>query len=106
MPKTSSGSPHFPEVPTAIPSSSREVIDKALELLQARKDAWVSVGVADRIAVLDEIKRNMLAVAGRWEDAPQSSDAALPADAAIPNCPGLGRCTLAVRAPVGQVETH
>jgi len=66
MPKTSSGSPHFPEVPTAIPSSSREVIDKALELLQARKDAWVSVGVADRIAVLDEIKRNMLAVAGRW----------------------------------------
>lgn len=44
----------------------QKTINDALEVLTAHKDTWVSLGIDDRIAILDEIKHDMLIVADRW----------------------------------------
>ena len=48
------------------PASSTEEMNKALAELSAKKDAWLSVSVKERIAILDIIARNLNAVAERW----------------------------------------
>lgn len=45
---------------------SQKAINEALDVLKASKDAWVKVGIPERIAILDEIKLDMLKVADRW----------------------------------------
>lgn len=49
-----------------IPVTSQEAIDEALAVLAARKDAWVALGVPERIAILEEISRDIMGVAERW----------------------------------------
>ncbi|MDI6801317.1 MAG: aldehyde dehydrogenase family protein [Thermodesulfovibrionales bacterium] len=51
---------------STIPPTSHKDIDEALKVLQANKDAWVRFGIDERIAILDEIKHDMLKVADRW----------------------------------------
>lgn len=58
--------PPFPEPAGSLSSAAREPLDRALAELQMRKGAWVASGIDERIAILDEIGRDMLAVAERW----------------------------------------
>ncbi len=46
--------------------SSKEEIDEALEVLERRKDAWVELDLAERIAILDQIRQDIRAVAEEW----------------------------------------
>ncbi len=41
-------------------------LDEALAVLQAHKDAWVATGIAERIALLAEIRQRMAAIGERW----------------------------------------
>lgn len=49
-----------------IEPTSQKTIDEALEVLTAHKDAWVALGIPERIAILDEIKKDMIKMADRW----------------------------------------
>jgi acyl-CoA reductase-like NAD-dependent aldehyde dehydrogenase len=49
-----------------ITPTSQNAIDEALGVLQANKDAWVTLSIDERIAILDEIKHDMIEVADRW----------------------------------------
>ena len=46
--------------------SSAAVIDQALAILTAHKDAWASMDIPRRIALLDQIKQDLLKVEKRW----------------------------------------
>lgn len=50
------------------PSSQAE-IDQALAILSAHKNAWLSLDIPGRIALLDQIKQDMRRVEDRWEAA-------------------------------------
>ena len=41
-------------------------LDEALAVLQAPKDAWVATGIAERIALLAEVRQRMAAIGERW----------------------------------------
>jgi acyl-CoA reductase-like NAD-dependent aldehyde dehydrogenase len=43
-----------------------KAIDKALAVLAAHKDAWVALGIPERIAILEGITRGIIRVAQRW----------------------------------------
>lgn len=49
-----------------LPPSSQEEIDKALAVLSANKDAWATMDIPGRIALLDQIKQDMRQVENRW----------------------------------------
>lgn len=49
-----------------ITPDSQKTTDEALKVLQMNKDAWVALGIDERIGILDEIKNDMLKVADRW----------------------------------------
>jgi Aldehyde dehydrogenase family len=46
--------------------AGRPDLDAAVAAVAARKGAWTEVGVRERIALLDELTRDTLAVADRW----------------------------------------
>ena len=46
--------------------SSREEIDAALHVLQEHKDSWVTLGLGERIAILDQIREDLRRVAEEW----------------------------------------
>jgi hypothetical protein len=48
------------------PPSTQQSIDAALVTLQAQKNAWVSVGVRQRVGLIDELIKNLGAVAQSW----------------------------------------
>jgi acyl-CoA reductase-like NAD-dependent aldehyde dehydrogenase len=54
------GHPHRPE-PT-----SREDLDRALDELQAHKAEWVSLPIGDRIAIVEEVRRDFPRTWDRW----------------------------------------
>ncbi|GAB4449713.1 MAG: aldehyde dehydrogenase family protein [Anaerolineae bacterium] len=60
------GSPSFAAANGALSPDTRHAIDAALAQLQARKDAWVALDVATRIELLDDIRRDLQAVADDW----------------------------------------
>jgi acyl-CoA reductase-like NAD-dependent aldehyde dehydrogenase len=62
------GSAAIPEADHLIPPTSRGEMDAALAALQASKDRWVAVGIAERITLLEETLRSTRAAARRWVD--------------------------------------
>jgi hypothetical protein len=52
----------------------QNAIDEALGVLQANKDEWVKLSIDNRIAILDEIKHDILEVADRWISASINSN--------------------------------
>ncbi len=47
-------------------TTSLEAIEEGLKTLQANKDAWTETDIDERIVILDEIKRDLTAVAESW----------------------------------------
>ena len=66
---THQGAPEFPTVLGSIPSSTREEMDAAIEVLQAHKDEWVAFSIHDRIILIDRMIKDFAAIASRWVDA-------------------------------------
>ena len=52
--------------PAVAPATPQREMDAAVSSLQERRRAWTAVSVAERIALLAELTRSFLAVAGRW----------------------------------------
>src|SRR5215472_14281589 len=80
----SAGAPQFPTMAGDVPPTDREAMDAAIERLSARKDAWVELGVGARIAIVDQVIRDVAAVADRWVAA------CLKAKAIPPDAPAAG----------------
>jgi len=49
-----------------LPPSSQAEIDKALAVLSANKDAWATMNILGRIALLDQIKQDTSKIEDRW----------------------------------------
>ncbi len=62
------GIPQHADVEGTIPPTPRETIDADLELLQEKKDHWAQRPIADRRAILRELRRDFAAVARRWAE--------------------------------------
>lgn len=77
----------------ATPSPTRETaildLDAAVAALQERKAAWTAVGVRERIALLEQMRRDYLAVADRW------AAAGIAAEGIDPESPAAAEETLA-----------
>ncbi len=69
LPSLVAGSPQFAAYTGEISPDSKAAIDTALSQLQVQKDAWVSLDISERIAILDEIREDLQSVAGRWVSA-------------------------------------
>jgi acyl-CoA reductase-like NAD-dependent aldehyde dehydrogenase len=59
-------SPQFPEPPAPIPPTPTERLDAMVDRLAERKDAWIQVGIPQRIAYLQKAIDGVLAVAEGW----------------------------------------
>lgn len=81
---TQQGSPQFPQATSAIAASDRAAMDGAIAALQARKDAWVTVPVPERINLVDRLIADFSAIGPRWVDA------CLRAKEIAPGTPGVG----------------
>ena len=66
---THEGSPQFPTVAGSMPASSQEMMDVAVQALQEQKQVWVRTILQERIALLDELTRDFVAISQRWVDA-------------------------------------
>src|SRR5438093_1523185 len=82
---TQHGSPQVPTVPGSISPSTQGELDTAVQVLQSHKDEWVTRTVRERIALLDRLMQDFVAIAPRWvaaclqaksvaEDAPTASE--------------------------------
>ncbi len=60
------GSFQFPALSGSIPPSTQDEMNRAVQMLQERKDAWVGVGVGERVALVDQLIAGCAAVAERW----------------------------------------
>ncbi|HUK12807.1 MAG TPA: aldehyde dehydrogenase family protein [Thermoanaerobaculaceae bacterium] len=60
------GSAAIPEAAGTMPATSLESIHLAVEELAARKDAWAALPLAERIAIVDELRAGFARVAERW----------------------------------------
>lgn len=59
----------FATSPTTVvspPATSRQDIDPALNVLQAHKDEWARLPIAERIAIIDQLRAGMHAIEDRW----------------------------------------
>ncbi len=63
---TRSGAPQFPAVSESIPPTDHAALDAAIADVQAKRDAWVAVGVPERIALMDRLIADFAALAPRW----------------------------------------
>lgn len=59
-------SPSFPEPPPSAPATPLETCDRILDALAAKKDAWVRVSPADRIALLRASLATTVEAAEAW----------------------------------------
>ncbi len=60
------GSPNFAELVDAYQVTSQAQIDHLLSTLQEHKDDWAQLGIMERLSILDEIRKDLLAVKDRW----------------------------------------
>ena len=67
--ETRHGSFQFPTAPGSIVPSTRDEMDAAIATLQTQKQAWVQVGAAERIALVDALIRDFAAISPRWIEA-------------------------------------
>lgn len=63
---THQGAPQFPTVSGGIPSSTKETMDAAIQVLQEHKQAWVVYTIRERIALIDELIKDFVATSSRW----------------------------------------
>lgn len=63
------GSPQFPTAESAMPASTPDDLEAALATLAANKDHWVATDIPARIALLEQIAKDMESVAERWVSA-------------------------------------
>jgi hypothetical protein len=59
-------SPKFPEPPAAVAPTPIAEIDRLIDRLSGRKQAWVDVGVGERIRLLERCIEHTLRGAGAW----------------------------------------
>ncbi|MDQ2905972.1 MAG: aldehyde dehydrogenase family protein [Chloroflexota bacterium] len=60
------GSPQFPAVAGNVASSMQDEMDTAVQTLQAHKDGWVALTVRERVAIIDQLIKDFVAIAPRW----------------------------------------
>ena len=63
------GAPQFPAVAGSVRSSTQQEMDAGLQALQAQKDAWVAVPVAERIVIVDRLMQDFADILPRWIEA-------------------------------------
>src|SRR3989304_3156027 len=56
------------------------MLDSGVAGLVAHRAAWVGVSVSERIAILDELRRSVTAVADEWTDVSLAAEGLDPAD--------------------------
>jgi len=61
-----SGSPYFADLIEHSRATRRPDIDTILNGLQANKDTWVGLGMGERLALLDEVRRDFISLGDRW----------------------------------------
>jgi acyl-CoA reductase-like NAD-dependent aldehyde dehydrogenase len=67
--ETRHGSFQFPTATGSIVPSTQDEMDAAIATLQNQKQAWVTVPVNERIALVDALIRDFAAIAPRWVEA-------------------------------------
>jgi hypothetical protein len=60
------GSPQFPAISSSIEASTPEQMDGYLRELHAHKNAWVAVSVQERITIIEDLIKNVAAIAPTW----------------------------------------
>ncbi len=60
------GSPQFPTVAGDITASTPETMREAVRTLQTQKDAWVSVSLRQRLAMVEQLIKDFATVMPRW----------------------------------------
>jgi acyl-CoA reductase-like NAD-dependent aldehyde dehydrogenase len=60
------GSAAIPEVAGIMPPSSRQALDLAVEELRAYAAEWAALPLAERMALVEELRRDVARVAERW----------------------------------------
>src|ERR1043166_3990905 len=63
---TPHGSPQFPMTTGNIQPSTQQVMDDAVQALQANKNAWVACSIHDRISILETLIHDFAAIAPQW----------------------------------------
>ena len=61
-----SGSPYFADLIEHSRATHHQDIDAVLSRLQTHKDAWVRLGMDERLSLLDEVRRDFISVGERW----------------------------------------
>jgi hypothetical protein len=64
--KLTVGSPQFAQNSAGLSIEAQMAIDESLEILARGKRAWVELSISDRLNILDEINRDMYAIAHDW----------------------------------------
>ncbi len=60
------GSPYFAEFIEPTRNTPRQEIDELLNELQANKDEWVRLEIAERLSIVDEIREDLSTLNERW----------------------------------------
>lgn len=72
------GALRSPEPESAIPPTSRQALDAAVETLRSRKVVWAAMPLLDKIAMLRELRRSFAAIAEEWVAACQQAEGLSP----------------------------
>ena len=59
-------SPKFPEPPNALPATSTEEIDNALNRLNKSKETWLDVSAEKRVVLLQECLKDLMTLSEEW----------------------------------------
>ncbi len=60
------GSAAIPQAAGTLPASTTDELDKAIAAVRAKKDAWVAVPIAERVAILEGLIKTTLAASDNW----------------------------------------
>lgn len=82
--ETYHGSFQFPAAISSVVVSTQDEMDSAISILQQHKKAWIDVSVGERVALVDALLRDFVAIAPRWVEA------ALKAKGISPDSPVVG----------------
>ncbi|HLI70597.1 MAG TPA: aldehyde dehydrogenase family protein [Ktedonobacteraceae bacterium] len=94
--ETHHGSFQFPTAIGSVASSTQDEMDAAIATLQKQKQAWVKVSVSERIALVEALIRDFVAIAPRWVEA------SMRAKGIKPGTPGEGEEWAAGAWPVAK----
>lgn len=62
------GSFEYPTISGAMPPTSREAMDAAVQTVRGQKNAWAELTIRKRLALIDQLMRDFAAMADRWVD--------------------------------------